>query len=125
MFNEVNFKLGSQSSSSGYEKMSSNTDFIQKSQNIRNVEPQSLQEKVPFKVRNKVMSFNMEFFLPSENIKNKENRESMQCDKIKRHSANDCNIEISEAHQKSKNVQIQEKDNHLHGNLKKNIFLKS
>ncbi|KAL5285155.1 ANKFN1 family protein [Megaselia abdita] len=99
------------------EKMSSHSDLIQKSQNIPNVEPQSIQEKIPLKARNKVMSFNMDFFHTSENLKNKENRENIPIEKGKRHSANDCNIDISDLHHlhKSKKVQIQEKNTiHLH-----------
>lgn len=104
--------------------MSSSSDLIQKSQNIPNAEPQNIQEKISLKARNKVMSFNMDFFLPSEHLKNKENRENIPIEKGKRHSANDCNLEISDLHHlhKSKKVQIQEKNTiHLHGNF--HIFI--
>lgn len=98
--------------------MSSNSDLIQKSQNIPNVESKSIPEKMSLKARNKVMSFNMDFFLPSENLKNRENRENIPLDKGKRHSANDCSLEITDFQHmhKSKKVQIQETNTiHLHG----------
>lgn len=100
--------------------MSSNSDLMQKSQNIPSVS-QSIPEKISLKARNKVMSFNMDFFHPSENVKNKENRENIPInDKGKRHSANDCNLEISDFQHlhKSKKVQVQIQEQntiHLHG----------